>query len=156
MNAILIKPLINRAIRFPVVKLNSISIARQINNWFHRVSSVKENPASGNTTDHLLVSLELHGSGTVGEWRRTTEEINNMAFSNWNCTNINCPYQDLSIPKSQIVQKNFAAVESEQEAHGPHRSPEKTVQIKKHIWLDLTLIKRRKNPLFTLWITLRI
>ena len=41
MNAILIKPLIDRAIRFPVVKLNSISIARQINKWFHRVSSVK-------------------------------------------------------------------------------------------------------------------
>ena len=28
---------------------------------------------------------------------------------------------------------------TEQEAHGPHRSPEKTVQINKHIWLNNNL-----------------
>ena len=35
-----------------------------------------------------------------------------------------------------------------QEAHGPHRSPEKTVQTNMII---IILIKRRKKPLFTLW-----
>ena len=39
---------------------------------------------------------------------------------------------------------------SKQEAHGPHRSSEKTVQINKHIYI-ITLIKRRKITLLTLW-----
>ena len=34
-----------------------------------------------------------------------------------------------------------------QEAHGPHRSPEKTVQINIHIWYIITLIERRKKIL---------
>ena len=38
-----------------------------------------------------------------------------------------------------------------QEVHEPHRSPEKPVQINKHIiMIIIMLIKRRKNPLFTL------
>ena len=32
-----------------------------------------------------------------------------------------------------------------QEVHGPHRSPEKTVQINKHIWLYHNVDKRKKN-----------
>ena len=39
---------------------------------------------------------------------------------------------------------------SKQEAHGPHRSSEKTVQINKHIYI-ITLIKRIKITLLTLW-----
>ena len=37
-----------------------------------------------------------------------------------------------SILHSSLVVYNTL---SKQEAHGPHRSPEKTVQINKHIWL---------------------
>ena len=36
----------------------------------------------------------------------------------------------------------------EQEAHGPHRSPEKQVQIKKHKWLLITFIGRKTLLLF--------
>ena len=42
------------------------------------------------------------------------------------------------------------APRDKQEAHWQHRSPEKTVQINKHI-IIIMLIKRRKNPLLTLW-----
>ena len=40
-----------------------------------------------------------------------------------------------SIPY-QCLQKNLNfQIQFKQEAHRPHRSPEKTVQINKHIWL---------------------
>ena len=46
-----------------------------------------------------------------------------------------CSYVD--VPKSSsfasIKSRNLIAFTIEQEAHGPHRSPEKTVQINKHI-----------------------
>ena len=38
---------------------------------------------------------------------------------------------------------------SEQKAHGPHRSPEKTVLFNEHT-IIIMLIERRKNLLFTL------
>ena len=44
-------------------------------------------------------------------------------------------------PKKQITKK--------QEAHGPHRSPEKTVQINNTYDYIITLIKRRKKTLLT-------
>ena len=34
-----------------------------------------------------------------------------------------------------------------QEAHGPHRSPEKTVQINKHIWLYHNVDKEKKKKI---------
>ena len=34
-----------------------------------------------------------------------------------------------------FADKNVSNNFFKQEAHGPHRSPEKTVQINKHIWL---------------------
>ena len=41
---------------------------------------------------------------------------------------------------------------NKQEAHGPHRSPEKTVQINKHIWLYNNINKeKKKKTLLTLW-----
>ena len=36
----------------------------------------------------------------------------------------------------------------QQEAHGPHRSPEKTVQINKHIWLYHNIDNEKKKPIF--------
>ena len=41
-----------------------------------------------------------------------------------------------------------------QEAHGPHRSPEKAVQINKHIWLNIynnINKEKQKKTLLTLW-----
>ena len=38
-----------------------------------------------------------------------------------------------------------------QETHGPHHSPEKRVQINNTNYYIIMLIKRRKNPLYTLW-----
>ena len=38
-----------------------------------------------------------------------------------------------------------------QEVHGPHRSPEKTVQINKHIWLYHNVDEEKKKTLLTLW-----
>ena len=35
--------------------------------------------------------------------------------------------------------------QEKQEAHGPHRSPEKTVQINKHIWLYHNVDKEKKK-----------
>ena len=34
-----------------------------------------------------------------------------------------------------------------QEAHGPHRSPEKTVQINNHIWLYHNVDYEKKKPI---------
>ena len=45
---------------------------------------------------------------------------------------------------------NILANILEQEAHGPHRSPEKTVQIKNTYDYIITLIKRRKKTLLLL------
>ena len=39
---------------------------------------------------------------------------------------------------------------TKQEAHGPHRSPEKPVQINTYDYI-ISLIKRRKYPFFPLW-----
>ena len=43
----------------------------------------------------------------------------------------------------------FCKKEKEQEAHGPHRSPEKTVQIMKQIWLYHNVDSENKEK--TLW-----
>ena len=35
----------------------------------------------------------------------------------------------------------------EQEAHGPHRSPEKTVQINKHTYIYIIILIKRRNKI---------
>ena len=41
----------------------------------------------------------------------------------------------LNLKKTKTKKKQLLSVNKKQEVHGPHRSPEKTVEINKHIWL---------------------
>ena len=45
--------------------------------------------------------------------------------------------------------KEYTMTSGKQEAHGPYRSPEKTVQFNKHIRLYHNINKRREDPFST-------
>ena len=49
-----------------------------------------------------------------------------------------------------LTQNRWIKSNLKQVAHGPHRSPEKTVQINKHIWLYHNIDRRKKNIHFIL------
>ena len=60
-------------------------------------------------------------------------------------------YIDLIICKKKTKKQKKTHHMYQQEAHGPHRSPEKTVQINKHIWLHHNVNKEKKKTLLTSW-----